>query len=85
MGANQSKSPIPNEKLVIEQLRALEVTDQSDSEYIQVDEKSVAALRGTFKAPWAAVSISEVGQWEQQLLQDPKNRSALPCHCWTRS
>jgi bleomycin hydrolase len=75
MGANQSKYPTVNEKLVIERLRALEMKDQTDSDYVHIDEKDV--VRGTkkqFRAPWTNVSISEIEHWEHELLQDPKNR-----------
>ena len=74
MGANQSKSPLPNEKLVIERLRALEIKDQSDSDYVQVDEKAFAGDTTHFKAPWTSLSASELKGWEHELLQDPKNR-----------
>lgn len=75
MGANQSTPALPNEKLVIERLRALEIKEQSD-DYIQVDEKALAGSSKTkFRAPWTAVSVSEVEQWEHELLQDAKNRS----------
>lgn len=67
MGVNQSKAPLPNEKLVIERLRALEVEDQSD--YVQVDEKALSASNKSFKAPWTALSTSEVEHWEKTLLQ----------------
>ncbi|TVY13265.1 Mitochondrial cysteine proteinase 1 [Lachnellula arida] len=79
MGANQSKQPISNEKLVIERLRALELKDQADNEYIQVGEKDVAhpARNSQFRAPWTTLSISDVGDWESELMQDPKNRLAL--------
>jgi len=79
MGVNQSKAPLPNEKLVIERLRALEIKDQSDNDYVQVDEKAIGASskNSKFRAPWTAVSISSVEEWEHQLLQDPKNRLAL--------
>jgi bleomycin hydrolase len=73
MGANQSKTPIANEKLIVERLRALEIKDQSDNDYVQVDEKVVKGSTH-FRAPWTAVSVSDVGQWEHELLQDPKNR-----------
>jgi bleomycin hydrolase len=73
MGANQSKTPLPNEKLVIERLQAMELNDQ-DNEYIQVDEKAIAEANKSFKAPWTALSASDVAEWEHQLLQDPKNR-----------
>merc|ERR1712093_312394 len=77
MGANQSTSALSNEKLVIERLRAMEIKDQSE-DYIEVDEKALSGSSKTrFKAPWTAVSISEVGQWEHELLQDAKNRLAL--------
>lgn len=76
MGVNQSKTPIPNEKLIIERLRALEVKDQSDNEYVHVDDKAITGASKSFKAPWTAVSVSEVGHWEHELLQDPKNRYA---------
>jgi bleomycin hydrolase len=74
MGANQSKTPIANEKLIIERLRALETKDQSDNDYIHVDEKVVKGSKTHFHAPWTAVSVSDVGHWEHELLQDPKNR-----------
>ncbi|KAH8660877.1 putative cysteine proteinase 1, mitochondrial [Tricladium varicosporioides] len=79
MGANQSKSPITNEKLVIERLRALELKDQSDNEYVHIDEKELprTAKQTRFKAPWTGLSISEVKHWEHELLADPKNRLAL--------
>ncbi|KAI6710958.1 hypothetical protein JHW43_006524 [Diplocarpon mali] len=76
MGVNQSKSPLPNEKLVVERLRAMEIKDSED--YVQVDEKALSGSSKTkFRAPWTALSVSEVEHWEQQLLQDPKNRLAL--------
>jgi bleomycin hydrolase len=74
MGAYQSKTPIANEKLIIERLRALEIKDQSDNDYVQVDEKAVKGSRTHSRAPWAAVSVSDVEHWEHELLQDPKNR-----------
>ncbi|TAQ83317.1 hypothetical protein B7494_g8358 [Chlorociboria aeruginascens] len=78
MGANQSKAPLVNEKLIVERLRALEIKDEADSEYIHVNEKNPSrASQNHVKAPWASVSISDVGQWEHELLQDPKNRLAL--------
>lgn len=75
MGANQSKAPLLNEKLVIERLRALELKDGADNdyEYVHVDEKDASCTK-TFRAPWANLSISEVEHWEHELLQDPKNR-----------
>ncbi|KAH7311895.1 putative cysteine proteinase 1, mitochondrial [Rhexocercosporidium sp. MPI-PUGE-AT-0058] len=77
MGANQSTPSLPNEKLVVERLRVMEIQEQSD-DYIQVDEKALAGSSKTkFRAPWIAVSISEVEQWEHELLQDAKNRLAL--------
>jgi bleomycin hydrolase len=80
MGANQSKTPLANEKLVIDQLRALEIKDQSDCDYIQVNEKAVVGSKKTFRAPWTALSASDIEQWEHQLLQDPKNRSVTSYH-----
>ena len=74
MGANQSKTPIANEKLIIERLRALEIKDQSDNDYVQIDEKAVKGSKTHFRAPWSALSVPDVGQWEHELLQDPKNR-----------
>lgn len=79
MGANQSKTPILNEKLVIERLRALEMKDQSDNEdYVHVHEKDVGGSKKQFRAPWTNLSISEVEHWEHELLQDPKNRCFPP-------
>ncbi|CZT50725.1 probable bleomycin hydrolase [Rhynchosporium secalis] len=77
MGANQSRATLPNEKLVFERLRTMEIKEQSD-DYIQIDEKALAgSSRGKIEAPWTAVSISEVQQWEHEILQDSKNRLAL--------
>jgi bleomycin hydrolase len=77
MGVNQSKSQIPNEKLVIERLRALQAKDQADSEYVQVDEKVWKGASSHFKAPWTALSTTELEHWEHELLTDPKNRYAF--------
>ncbi len=78
MGANQSKTPLQNEKLVIERLRAMEIKDQSD-DYVQVDEKALSgSSKSRSRAPWTAVSVSEVENWEHELLQDPKNRYSCP-------
>jgi len=75
MGGNQSKTPIVNEKLVIDRLRALEIKDQADSDYVHVGEKDVARpAKKSFKAPWTNLSVSDVEHWEHELLQDPKNR-----------
>ncbi|CZS98274.1 hypothetical protein WAI453_012012 [Rhynchosporium graminicola] len=77
MGAHQSRATLPNEKLVFERLRTMEIKEQSD-DYIQIDEKALAgSSRGKIEAPWTAVSISEVQQWEHEILQDSKNRLAL--------
>lgn len=80
MGVNQSKSVIPNEKLVIERLRALQVQDQVDQEYVQVDEKVWKGASSQFKAPWTALSTTELEHWEHELLTDPKNRYASLLH-----
>lgn len=76
MGVNQSKVPISNEKFVIERLRALEIKDQADSDYVHVDEKDAIkpARSIRYKAPWTTLNVDEVGHWEHELLQDPKNR-----------
>lgn len=74
MGANQSKTPLANEKLLIERLRALEIKDQADTDYVHIHEKDIPSKR-PFKSPWTNLSISDVAHWEHELLQDPKNRS----------
>jgi bleomycin hydrolase len=75
MGANQSKTPLPNEKLLIERMRALELKD-ADNDFVHVDEKDVThGSKKNFRAPWTNLSISEIEHWEHELLQDPKNRS----------
>jgi bleomycin hydrolase len=82
MGANQSRTPVANEKrkLVIERLRELQVRDQADNEYVHVDEKAVAGTtKNKFKAPWTSLAIEDVGEWEHELLQDPKNRLVFRC------
>jgi bleomycin hydrolase len=75
MGSTQS-TPIASEKLdiVAERLRALEIRDKDDNEYVHVDEKDSLRGRKQFKAPWTAVSVSDIGHWEHELFQDPKNR-----------
>lgn len=79
MGANQSKAPLTNEKLVIERLRALEFKDQADNDYVHVDEKDVArpVTNTRDRAPWITLSVDKVEHWEHELLQDPKNRFVL--------
>lgn len=80
MGANQSSTPFPasKEKLLIERLRALELKDSTDNDYVHVSTSEKAPTRDTpFKAPWISVSVSDVGKWEHELLQDPKNRLVL--------
>jgi bleomycin hydrolase len=75
MGANQSKTPLLNEKLVIERLRALELNG-TDNDWETVDEKDISSNK-TFRAPWTNLSVSEIEHWEHELLQDPKNRYVL--------
>jgi bleomycin hydrolase len=77
MGANQSQPQHPNEKLVIERLRELQMRDQEGQEqehsdgFVHVDEKTTSSH---FRAPWTSLSSSELEDWEHTLLQDPKNR-----------
>jgi len=81
MGANQSTPPRPvaQEKLLIERLKALDVKDDASTS-TSISEKE--ALKNTnFRAPWTSLSVPDVGNWERQLLQDPKNRYApSPSH-----
>jgi len=77
MGANQSKTPLPNEKLIVERLRALELKDQADSEFVLVDEKNGRVGAENFKAPWISLSVGDVKHWETELLRDSKNRFVL--------
>ncbi|KAH8816931.1 putative cysteine proteinase 1, mitochondrial [Xylogone sp. PMI_703] len=76
MGANQSKSPIGNDKLLIERLRSLEVT--SDEEYVHVEKeaRNSPSFDPSQRTP-SGLSVSNLEKWEHQLLQDPKNRLAL--------
>jgi hypothetical protein len=78
MGVPQSKERIAADKLLIERLRALETKDQADNDYVHVDEKAVVGTPKEFKAPWTAVSASDIKHWEHELLQDPKNRPVSP-------
>lgn len=80
MGATYSKAPLLNEKLVIERLRALELKDGADNDWETVDEKDLSANK-SYRAPWTNLSISEVENWEHELLQDPKNRYVLLSYC----
>lgn len=94
MGAQQSKAvenPIVNEKLVIEQLRALEIKDHADDDYVHVDNEDRIRFRydklpntkewkttlDLYKKTFPPVSVSTVEKWGHELLQDPKNRLAL--------
>ncbi|RDL41654.1 putative Cysteine proteinase 1, mitochondrial [Venustampulla echinocandica] len=85
MGASQSKTPIANEKLLIERLRALQLKDdaqdrdQADSDYVHLTEKDVARYSGSThsRAPWTSLTTSDIAHWEHELLQDSKNRLAL--------
>ncbi|RFU29599.1 hypothetical protein B7463_g6738, partial [Scytalidium lignicola] len=80
MGANQSKAPIINEKLVIERLRALEVKGEvaSDEEYVHVEKgaHSSKSFDPSLRSP-SSLSATRLEKWEHQLFQDPKNRLAL--------
>jgi len=74
MGANQSTRSLPNEKLLIERLRALEVRNTSEeSEFVLVDEKETTSAKKS-KAPWVSLSASALKTWETELLKDSKNR-----------
>lgn len=76
MGANQSQPELPNEKLIIERLRDLQLKDQAE-DYVHIDEKAVAGSptsKSHFRAPWKNLSVSDVQHWEHELLQDSKNR-----------
>lgn len=81
MGANQSSTPLPvsKEKLLLERLRAMELRGSAvDNEYVHVSSEKETATTTHFKAPWISLSVSDVGKWEHELLQDPKNRYVLP-------
>lgn len=72
--------PIANEKLIVERLRAMQLQDKdnADSEYVHVDEKAMGKGQASrTRAPWTTLSIEEVGDWEHELLQDPKNKLVL--------
>ena len=71
MGANQSKAPLLNQKLVIESLRALELNAADKDDFVHVDSMNE---KKSVRAPWKNLSVSEVEGWEHELLQDPKNR-----------
>ena len=76
MGANQSSNtlPVSKEKLLRERLRALELKTSADNEYVHVSNEKELVPVAPLKAPWLALSISEIGKWEYELLQDAKNR-----------
>jgi hypothetical protein len=80
MGANQSSTSlsVSKEKLLLERLRALEIKTAADSEYVHVSTEKQPVPTSTLKAPWLSLSVSEVGRWERELLQDSKNRYAMP-------
>ena len=78
MGSNNSKPAPPlNEKLLAERLRALQLKDEADNEFVHVNEKDAQASR-EFQTPWASLCTSDIKQWEDELLDDPKNRSIPP-------
>ncbi len=80
MGANQSRGSHPNEELLADRLRDLELKEagyssgSDDNDHVQVNEKSATRSDMKFKAPWATLSTNDIGDWERELLQDPKNR-----------
>lgn len=80
MGANQSSTPLPvsKEKLLLERLRALELRGTVDNEYVHISSEKEPVTKAQLKAPWISLSVSDVGKWEHELLQDPKNRYVLP-------
>lgn len=77
MGAAQSRITvkcIPNEQLVVDRLRALQLRDQQSTEedYVHVSMNEKGRPRYSRKA--SGLSVSAVEHWEETLLQDPKNR-----------
>lgn len=86
MGANNTKvaeKPIVNEKFVIERLRAMEIEEQSENEYVYIEGKCsrsmpLNAARIEWKREPSTLSASDIEQWQHKLLEDPKNR--FVCH-----
>ena len=79
MGAEQSKpSQLAAENLIVERLKALQLKHQvtDDGEYICIDNNEKRTTKYLSKSP--SLSISTVEEWQHELLQDPKNRSAPP-------
>lgn len=83
MGAYQSKlssEPTAYEKLVIDRLRALQLEEQNDGDYIcvsrpdtnPVSEKTIVNINESRRPE--ALSVPLVGKWQETLLSDPKNR-----------
>jgi bleomycin hydrolase len=80
MGANQSTAAlsVSKEKLLLDRLRALELKGSADNEYVHVSSEKEPVRNSNFKAPWVSLSVPDLGKWEYELLQDPKNRYTLP-------
>ncbi|KAK0628552.1 peptidase C1B, bleomycin hydrolase [Bombardia bombarda] len=84
MGAYQSKLSVEeslHEKAVLERLRSMHLEDKTDEGYVYVDdgntnEKGEAQDVAKSRQP-ESVSVSLMTQWQDTLLQDPKNRLAL--------
>ncbi|KAJ9155624.1 hypothetical protein NKR23_g1856 [Pleurostoma richardsiae] len=87
MGSQQSKaSPeaVAHEKAVIERLRAMQLDQKAptDEGYVYVDSDNQAAnekAMGSLKIQRDAgdIAVSQMQQWQDALLEDPKNRLAL--------
>jgi bleomycin hydrolase len=80
MGGQQSKVTIeslPNEKLIIEQLKALQVRQRvsEDDEYVCIESNEKQKQKYVSKS--SSLSITTIETWEHELLQDPKNRSVV--------
>jgi bleomycin hydrolase len=80
MGANQSTAAlsVSKEKLLLDRLRALELKGSADNEYVHVSSEKEPVRNSKFEAPWVSLSVPDLGKWEYELLQDPKNRYTLP-------
>lgn len=79
MGSDQSKLYVEQQhvekKVLARRPRCDQEAKASDDDYVHVDEKQVDGVRLAREAE--DLPISQMGDWQQALLADPKNRLAL--------
>jgi bleomycin hydrolase len=77
MGSNQSRPSDEQEKAALEKLRALQLEKKSGLEgYVYVNsEKDTQGVQAILDSRTPeSVPVSRMAEWQDELLDDPKNR-----------